>query len=176
MRALPHAADVTLGNVSKQAHLPQIAEREEYRRVHAGGDCLPDVHMPADDDTVDRRADDGVFETDSCFGNPRLRRADAGIGAPHIGFRLQRRGAREIELGPRQLFITGERLRVLQLPSRIVENRLPSRALGAGLREPGLGFGQPRLKRRGIQSRQNLPGFHGGIEIHLDGRDRPGDL
>ena len=176
MRALPHAADVTLGTLSKQAHLPQIAECEEYWRVHAGGDCLADVHMPADDDTVDRRADDGVFETDSCFGNPRLCRADAGIGAFHIGFRLQRRGAREIELGPRQLFIAGERLRVLQLPSRIVENRLPFGALGPGLREPGLSFDQPRLKRRGIQSRQNLPGFHGGIEIDLDGRDRPGDL
>ena len=173
---MPHAADVTLGNVCEQAHAPQISQREEYRRVHAGGDCLPDVHMPADDDAVDRRADDGVFETDACFGNPCLRCADAGISASRIGFRLQHGGAREIELGPRQLFITGERLRALQLPSRIVENRLPLGALGSGLREPGLGFGQPRLKRRGIQSRQYLPGFHGGIEIHLDGRDRPGDL
>jgi len=159
VRALPHAADVTLGNVSKQAHVPQIAEREKYRRVHAGGNRLPDVHIPADDDTVDRRADDGVFEIDSSFGNAGLRRADAGIGALHIGFRLQHRGAREIELGPRQLFIAGERLRALQLPSRIVENRLPLGALGAGLRKPGLGFDQLGLKRRGIQSRQDLPSF-----------------
>ena len=126
--------------------------------------------------TVIIHSDDGVFEIDSSFGNACLRRADAGIGALHIGFRLQHRGAREIELGPRQLFIAGERLRALQLPSRIVENRLPLGALGAGLRKPGLGFDQLGLKRRGIQSRQDLPIFHGVIEIDLDGRDRPGDL
>jgi hypothetical protein len=58
-----HAADVGFGDVGVDLHLGEVLrDREERRRLQAGGDRLPDVDGARDDDAVDRRDDDRVLE------------------------------------------------------------------------------------------------------------------
>ena len=146
LRSALHPADLAFGDFREQPHAAQIADREEDRRVHRGGDGLADVHMAADHHAVDRRSNDGAIEA-----HARLRHAgscggDVRFGAFHVGRSLQHGGAREIELGPRQLLVAGQRLRVLQLHAGIVQCRLTTGTFGFCLGESRFGFGQAGLK------------------------------
>ncbi len=50
--------DVAFVHGHQDLHLLQVlGDHEELRRLQAGGDRLPDVHIPLDDHAVDRRLD-----------------------------------------------------------------------------------------------------------------------
>src|SRR5207253_5558513 len=63
--ARPDAPDVGFVDVRVDLHLGQVrGDDEERRRLHAGRDRLPDVHVALDDDAVDRGGDDAVLQVD----------------------------------------------------------------------------------------------------------------
>ena len=147
LRSALHPADLSFRDLGKESHAPQVADREEDRRLHRGGNGLAHVHVTADDDAVDGRSNDGAIQAHARLGDHGSRGGDAGLGAFHVGRSLQHGGTREIELGPRQLLVAGQRLRVLQLHAGVVQGRQTTGMLGLRSSEPGFGFGKTRLEQ-----------------------------
>ena len=108
------------------------------------------------------------METDARLPHDRHGRGDPGLGAPHVCGRLQHGRSREIELGAGQLFVAGERLRLLQLGAGIVERGLTVGAFCPRLREAGLGFVNAGLNRGRIEPRQHLTRLDARVEIDVD--------
>jgi hypothetical protein len=163
------AADLTLGNLREQPHAAQIADGEENRRVHRGGDCLADLHVPSNHHAVNRGSNHGAIEVHARLRDDRPRCRDVRVGGPDVGRRLQHCGLCEIEFGARELLIAGKRLRRLELRTGIVEYRLTTSALGFCLGKSRFGFDEPRLKRRRIEPGQHLTALDPRVEI---GRQR----
>ena len=84
---------------------------------------------------------------------------DPRVGGFHVCGGLQHRRARQIELGAGELRIAGERLGTVEFPAGIVQRRLEAGPFGPRLDDARLGFDEPSLKGRGIESSEHLAGF-----------------
>ena len=132
--------------------------------------------MTADDYAVDGRPNDGAIQAHARLSDHGSRGSDVGLGAFHVGRSLQHGRTCEIELGPRQLLVAGQRLRVLQLHAGVVQGRHTTGTFGLRSSESGFGFGKTRLKQGGIESRDHLTGLDARGEVDRQRRDRAGHL
>ena len=73
----PDLADLRFVHASIDLQLTQVGrEHEELCDVHARLHGLADVHLPVDDDAVDRRADDRVAQVELGLVQVRFRRLE----------------------------------------------------------------------------------------------------
>ncbi len=150
----PDAADIGFVDVGVDLHLRQVrGDDKENRRLHAGGDCLSDVHAALDHDAVDGRVDGAVIEVDLRLAQAGLRLDDGGLRRVlRRDRRLQCRLAavdgdlRRVEILGRDQLLGGEVLRADVFLLRVDKSDLVAIDIGFRARDVGLRFLQVGLR------------------------------
>jgi hypothetical protein len=164
-RHLPdlHAPDVRLIDVCLYLHLGQVLrDLEERGRLEGCGDCLPNIVLTIDDDTVDGGEDLRVTQV-----RHRLRKR--GLGLLDLRARRLVCSLCRVDVGLRSESGVQEPALALILDARIVGLHLRPR----DVRTPLLDL---CLERCRIELRQKLALLHGAIEVGVEARDDARDL
>ena len=137
--ARANPTDIRLVDVGDDPHLGQVGGNDEQlRRRRAGVHRLPHVHLPGDDDAVDRCRDHRVPQADLVLVQRSPGLDHAGLRRSELGCRRPRGQLRCFELRRGDQVSRGQVLRPRQLCLGIVERYLESR-------EVRLPAGQVRL-------------------------------
>ncbi len=154
--AWPDAANIRFVEIGDDLHLGEIGgQHEERRRLHAGGDCLADVHAARDHEAIDWRFDYGVLKVDLVLAERGSRLCDLRLLRPNLCLRAAHGHFGGVEFTARQQLPIGEflgpiqlGLRVRQRDAKAFEVRFGTNQVGAGLFDLGL----KRAKGRGARA------------------------